>query len=182
MERNFLTIFLRPQDTLEALGGGQRSQWPQAHRARPRALPPTLWAPHSPSHPNSSSINTLIFHVDQRAHQKYFSAAASFCSHKIPSGALFWYSNGWGFHNGGLLHQPWCPSNVVWVVYHRPTSPTTRENPSSSTRNSASSSAGGYATTTALQLTCSSSARWRALLLSLPSNRECWPSSTSRQL
>ena len=73
--------------------------------------PPGLWAPRRPSNPNSCSINTQIFPLHQKRPQKYFSAAASFCSREIPSSGLFWHSAGGGFDHGGPLHQPCCSSD-----------------------------------------------------------------------
>ena len=90
---------------------------------RIRGALPSLWARRGTSNPIFSSINTQIFPVDQRAHQNYFFATASFCPREIPSRGLFRYSAGGGFDHGGLLHQPCCPSDDVWVVYHRPTGP-----------------------------------------------------------
>ena len=85
------------------------------HKLTRRALwgtcPLSLWAHRGTSNPNLSSINTKIFPIYNRAHQKYFSAAASFCPREIPSGDLFRYSVGGGFDHGGPLLQPSCPSD-----------------------------------------------------------------------
>jgi hypothetical protein len=103
----------------------RRPEEPRGHdKLGRRALgPPGSWVPYGSSNPNLSCINTQIFPVYQRAHQKYFSATASFCSREIPSWGLFQYSAGGGFDHGGPLHQPCCPSNDLWVVYHRPMGP-----------------------------------------------------------
>ena len=95
MEQNFLTIFLGPQDTLEASRGGQKGHGcPQARRAR--HSPAKLVPPLGTSNPKFSSINT------------YFSTATSFCLHEILSGDLFRYSAGGGCDQRELLHQPCC--------------------------------------------------------------------------
>ena len=86
-------------------------------------VPPGLWIPWCSSNPNICSISTQIFPVYQGAHQKYFSATASVCPREIPSGDLFRYSTRGGFDHRGTLHQPCCPSNDAWVVYHKPMCP-----------------------------------------------------------
>ena len=108
MERNFLRIFLGPEDNHEASGGGQKTH---AGATSLRGMPLGLWAHHSSPNPNLCSINTQIFPIYQRAHQKYFSVATSFCPCGIPSGDLFRYSARGGFDHGGPLHQPCWPSN-----------------------------------------------------------------------
>ena len=87
------------------------------------ARPHGLWASRSTPNPNLSSINTQIFPAYQEAHQKYFFAAASFCSREIPSWGLFRHSAGGGFDHRGPLHQPCSPSDDAWVVYQRPKGP-----------------------------------------------------------
>ena len=82
-----------------------------------------LWGPHDSVWPNSTSINSKILENHQRARRNNLSAAASLCSSAIPFGGLFRYSAGGGIDHGGLLHQPCCPFDDVWVVYHRPTGP-----------------------------------------------------------
>ena len=61
--------------------GGRREEPRDGHKLEGRAIgrgvPPEACAPRGTFNTNVSSINTQIFPVDQRAHQKYFSAAAS---------------------------------------------------------------------------------------------------------
>ena len=103
MEQNFFRIFLDQKTTVklrEEARGATRG--PQALEARP----PRLVGPLGLPNPNSIFINTQIFPVHQRIHQKYFFAASSFCSREIPSWGLFRHSVGGGFDHGGPLHQP----------------------------------------------------------------------------
>ena len=72
---------------------------------------------------NESSNIPLIFLLYKRAHQKYFYAVASFYCREIPSWGLFRHSARGGFNHGGPLHQPCCPFDEAWVVYHKPKGP-----------------------------------------------------------
>ena len=118
MEQIFLRIFLDQKTTTKLWEEARRAtSGPQAQRPR------NMWGPCSPPNPNSSSINTQIFKVYQGAHQKYFSATTSFCSHEIPSWGLLWHSAGGGLDHWGPLHQHCRPSDDAWVVYHKPKGP-----------------------------------------------------------
>jgi hypothetical protein len=105
----------RPEDVRETHKLTRRAPWRARHLS--------LWAPRISVWPNSTSKNSQILGNQQRATSNNFSTAASLCSSAIASGGLFRYSAGGGINHGGLLHQPCCPSNDVWVVYHRPTGP-----------------------------------------------------------
>ena len=63
---------------------GPTSPHPAA-RGRPR--PTGLWPPWAPSALGVAPINSLKIAKKSGDHRKYFSAAASFCLRKIPSGA-----------------------------------------------------------------------------------------------
>ena len=61
---------------------------PQAPYPWPGGLRlPGLWAPWATSALGFAPIYSLKFHKKSGDHRKYFSAAASFCLRKIPSGA-----------------------------------------------------------------------------------------------
>ena len=95
-------------------------------KATGRALggrPDALWAPHGSFWPNSTSINSLKSGNQQRSPWNTFFATASICSWEIPSGGLFQYSARGGIDHGGALHQPCCPSDDAWAVYHWPLGP-----------------------------------------------------------
>ena len=119
-EKKIGLIFSEPEETHEASGEDQKSH---EEATSLEGAPPGLWAPRCPSWPNSSTINSQIFPIYQRERRENLSAAASLYSSAIPSGGLFQYSTGGGIDHGGLLHQPCCPSDDVWVVYHRLTGP-----------------------------------------------------------
>ena len=85
--------------------------------------PNASWAPPGSVWPNSTSINSLKSGNQQRVTRNTFSGTACFCSSMVPSGGLFRYSVAAGIDHRGLLHQPCCPSDDVWVVYHRPMRP-----------------------------------------------------------
>ena len=51
------------------------------------------------------------------------STAVTFYIREIPSWSLRRCSAGGGIDHGGPLHQHPCPSDELWVVYHRPTGP-----------------------------------------------------------
>ena len=55
--------------------------------------------------------------------RKTISTAVTFCIREIPSWSLRRHSAGGGIDHGGLLHQHHSPSDELWVVYHRPSSP-----------------------------------------------------------
>ena len=66
---------------------------------------PGLWAPWASPSLGLSPINALNSQKKSGDHRKYFSAAASFCLRKIPSGARSGALPDGGFGYGGLLHQ-----------------------------------------------------------------------------
>ena len=90
-------------------------------RGRGRALP--LVGPSWLNRPTSSSyiyLRTPKHHGSQRKHN---SSAVTLCIHEIPSWSLRRHSARGGIDHGGLLHQHHSPSDELWVVYHRPSSP-----------------------------------------------------------
>ena len=89
----------------------------------PLCAPPHSWAPRSSTDLLLSPIYTLIPWKHPGEPRKYFSTAATFCTHEIPSWGVFRRSAGVGIDHGGLLHQHHSLSDDVWVVYHRPSGP-----------------------------------------------------------
>ena len=89
---------------------------PWGRRARPRGAPPVLWTPWESTDLPLSSINPQLLQYQQKCPPKYFSAAASIHSRKIPSWGLFRHPAGGGFDHGGHVHQLYCPSDEAWVV------------------------------------------------------------------
>ena len=117
--------FFLDQKTHVGLGLQVRRAWSrrQATGACPRGEPPALWPTPTPPDLIIRPIYSRIFPNLQKHLRKHFSTAATFCTREIPSGDLFRRSAGGGFDHGGPLHQPCCPSDDAWVVYHRPTGP-----------------------------------------------------------
>ena len=93
----------------------------------PLGAPPTLVGPSQLHRPTSSSYIYIYIYPytpkTSRALWNPISTAATFCTREIPSWGLFRSSAGGGNDHGGLLHQPCCPTDDVWVVHHRPTGP-----------------------------------------------------------
>ena len=111
------------QKTWEPRQGGPGA--PQAPTPRPggRPRPTGLWAPWTSFALSFAHIYPQKFHKKSGDHRKYFSAAASFCLRKIPSGARTGALPAVGFRYGGLLHQHHDLSDDAWVVHHRPSGP-----------------------------------------------------------
>jgi hypothetical protein len=87
-----------------------KSEEPQGgHKGGGRA--PTLWAPCDPPDLILSPIYSHMFPNHQKHPRKHFSTAATFCTREIPSRDLFRHPAEGGFDHGGLLHQPYCPSD-----------------------------------------------------------------------
>ena len=78
---------------------------------RVEAAPPISWAPLGSHDLILSPIYTLIPQNHQGHPRKHFSTAATFYTREIPSRGLFRRPAGGGFDHGGLLHQPYCPSD-----------------------------------------------------------------------
>ena len=89
----------------------------------PQARPPPSWGPCCSTDVLLPPIYTYVPPNDQIRSQKPNSTTATFCTREIPSWDLFRQSAGGGFDHGGLLHQPYCPSDEARVVYLRPTGP-----------------------------------------------------------
>ena len=77
----------------------------QGDAPAPLGAPPPSWAPRSSPDRPLLPIYTHIPWKHQNRSQNHFSTTATFCTHEIPSGDLFWRSAGGGFDHGGLLHQ-----------------------------------------------------------------------------
>ena len=89
----------------------------------PQARPPPSWAPCCFIDILLPPIYTYVPPNYQIRSQNPNSTTVTFCIHEIPSWGLFRSFAGRGTHHGGLLHQHHSPSDEVWVVYFRPTSP-----------------------------------------------------------
>ena len=98
---------------------------PRGWRARPplQGVPPYLVGPSGGHRPTSPPIYTHVPRKHPGSQQKTISTAVTFCIREIPSWSLRRHSAGGGIDHGGLLHQHPCPSDELWVVYHRPTGP-----------------------------------------------------------
>ena len=85
--------------------------------------PPPSWAPRASIDP---LLPPIYIHVPRKhpgAPRNTISPAVTFCIREIPSWSLRPHSAGGGINHGGPLHQHPCPSDELWVVYHRPTGP-----------------------------------------------------------
>ena len=92
-------------------------------RLPPRARPPPSWAP-------CCSTDVLLPPIYVHGPQKHpgvprntISTAVTFCIREIPSWSLHRHSAGGVINHEGPLHQHPCPSDELWVVYHRPSGP-----------------------------------------------------------
>ena len=83
------------------------------------ACPPILWAPWESTDLLLPAIYTHVPRKHQKRPRKTISTAVTFCIRKIPSWSLRRHSAGGGINHGGPLHQHPCPSDELWVVYHR---------------------------------------------------------------
>ena len=114
-ERNCQKDFFRNRRRSGSLGAkagepqGPHKPPPRGQGARLRH--PGLWAPWASSALGLSPIYSLKIPKKSGDHRKYFSAAASFCLRKIPSGARSGALPEGGFGHGGLLHQHHCLSD-----------------------------------------------------------------------
>ena len=101
-------IFSKTEKDREASESGQgacRDPTSPHGVARGAARLPGLWAPWATFALGLSPINSLKSQKKSRDHRKYFSAAASFCLRKIPSGARSGALPEVGFGYAGFLHQ-----------------------------------------------------------------------------
>ena len=96
---------------------------PRDRRAPPVGLAPVSWAPRA----STDVLLPPIYVHGPRKHpgapRNTISTAVTFCIREISSWSLRQHSAGGGIDHGGLLHQHPCPSDELWVVYHRPTGP-----------------------------------------------------------
>ena len=107
-KKNPEMIFSRTEEDQGACGPSQEgSRDPTSpHSAtRGRRRWAGLWPPWPPPDLDLWPINSQIFCKKSGEPRKYFSAAASFCLRKIPSGARSGALPEGGFGHGGLLHQ-----------------------------------------------------------------------------
>ena len=108
-EENPRNDFFTERKKIGKLGSQGRgaSGAPQAPTLRPggRPRPTGLWSPWAPSALGVAPIYSLKIPKKSGDHRNYFSATASFCLRKIPSGARFGALSEGGFGHGGLLHQ-----------------------------------------------------------------------------
>ena len=107
----------RDPEDLECMSRSSRG----SHEIGGRA--PCLVGPSGGHRRTSSSYIYLRTPKTSRSTTKHNSTALTFCIHEISSCSLHSHSAGGGIDHGGLLHQHPCPSDELWVVYHRPTCP-----------------------------------------------------------
>ena len=100
--------------------GVQVKKQPWRPRDR-RARPPVSWAPRASTDVLLHPIYTYGPRKHPGAPRNTISTTVTFCIRAISS--LRRHSTGGGIDHGGLLHQHSCPSDELWVVYHRPTGP-----------------------------------------------------------
>ena len=100
-------IFSGTEEDRRAWGPSQkRPKGPTSHHPAARgARHAGLWAPWRSPDLDLAPINSQIFPKKSGEHRNHFSAAASFCLRKIPSGARPGALPEGGFGYGGLLHQ-----------------------------------------------------------------------------
>ena len=101
----------------------KQSRKPRGWRAPPLGAPPTSWAPWCSTDVFLPPIYTYEARKHPGAPRNTISTTVTFCIREIPSWSLRRHSAGGGINHGGLLHQHPCPSDELWVVYHRPTGP-----------------------------------------------------------
>ena len=99
--------------------GGHEGGW----CAYPYRAPPISWAPQVATDILLPPIYTYVPRKHPGAPQNTISTTVTFCIREISSWSLRRHSAGGGIDHGGLLHQHPCPSDELWVVYHRPTGP-----------------------------------------------------------
>ena len=89
----------------------------------PPGAPSTLVGPSGVHRRTSSSYIYRRTPKTSRGRRNTIFTAVTFCIREIPSWSLRRRSAGGAIDHGGLLHQHPCPSDELWVVYHRPTGP-----------------------------------------------------------
>ena len=85
--------------------------------------PPVSWAPRAATDVLLPPIYTYVPRKHPGALRNTISTAVTFYIREIPSWSPGRHSAGGGSNHGGPLHQHPCPSDELWVVYHRPTGP-----------------------------------------------------------
>ena len=98
----------------------------QDRRAHPlpcRARPLVSWAPRAATDVLLPPIYTYVPRKHPGAPRNTISTAVTFCIREISPWSLRRHSAGGGINHGGPLHQHPCPSDDLWVVYHRPMGP-----------------------------------------------------------
>ena len=88
---------------------------------RDRRAPPISWGPRAATDVLLPPIYTYVPRKHPGAPRNTISTAVTFCIREIPSWSPCRHSVGGGSNHGGPLHQHPCPSDELWVVYHRPT-------------------------------------------------------------
>ena len=91
----------KPEEPRGGGKGGGRALGGRPYLVAPRDSPDLALRP----------IYSHIFQNPPGEPRNHFSTAATFYTHEIPSWGLLWQSAGGGFNHGGLLHQPYCPSD-----------------------------------------------------------------------
>ena len=89
----------------------------------PVGCAPVSWAPRAATDVLIPPIYTYVPRKHPGAPRNTISTAVTFCIREIPSWSLRRHSAGGGINHGGPLHKHPCPSDELWVVYHRPTGP-----------------------------------------------------------
>ena len=84
---------------------------------------PVSWAPRAATDVLLPPIYTYVPRKHPGRRRNTISTTVTFCIREISSWSLRRHSAGGGINHGGLIHQHPCPSDELWVVYHRPTGP-----------------------------------------------------------
>ena len=113
----------RDPENLECKSRNNRSLHEIGGRPPCRARPPISWAPQASTDVLLLPIYTYVPRKHPGAPRNTISTTVTFCIREISSWSLRRHSAGGGIDHGGLLHQHPCPSDELWVVYHRPTGP-----------------------------------------------------------
>ena len=108
---------------LECTSGDQRGEHEAGGAPTPQVHPSPSWGPRCSTNVLLPPIYTYIPRKHPGTQRNTISTAVTFCIREISSWSLHRHSVGGGINHGGLLHQHPCPSDELWVVYHRPTGP-----------------------------------------------------------